>query len=176
MVLKQIPFFYTFNYFYPVLPEEKESNLKNEIVSNFDSVHHQALVNLIYTYNYIMSQLDVLFKSHKMSRQQFNVLRILRGQYPNPATMNLIKARMLDKMSDASRIVERLRIKGWVTRTKSLKDRRAVEVVISEKGLVLLKELDVHADKFEALMLNLSTEDAEKLNQLLDKVRQKRNG
>src|SRR5690606_29531076 len=119
---------------------------------------------------------DVLFKSHKMSRQQFNVLRILRGQYPKPATMNLIKARMLDKMSDASRIVERLRIKGWVTRTKSLKDRRSVEVVISEKGLALLKEMDVHANKFEALMLSLSIEESEKLNQHLDKLTQKRNG
>ena len=100
-------------------------SLEDEIVqSNFESVYHKAFVNIIYTNNYLNNQLNSFFKSHKITRQQFNVLRILRGQFPRPANINLIKERMLDKMSDASRIVERLRVKGLITRIKCEEDRR----------------------------------------------------
>ena len=147
-------------------------SLEDDIVqSNFESIHHKALVNIIYTNNYITNELNVIFKNHKITRQQFNVLRILRGQYPNPSNINLIKERMLDKMSDASRIVERLRVKGLVNRIKCPDDRRSVEVSISQEGLNLLAKTDKQSEKFRALLLNLSDKEAVELNHLLDKIR-----
>ncbi len=146
--------------------------LEDDIVqSNFDSVHHKALVNIIYTHNYLNNELSDIFRNYQITRQQFNVLRILRGQYPKPANINLIKDRMLDKMSDASRIVERLRVKGLVVREQCVEDRRAVEVTISEEGLNLLKNTDVHSKRFKSLLSNLSDKEAHKLNELLDKIR-----
>lgn len=147
-------------------------SLEDDIVqSNFESVHHKGLVNIIYTHNYITNGLNHILKPHDITRQQFNVLRILRGQYPKPSNINLIKERMLDKMSDASRIVERLRVKGLVVRIKCPEDRRAVEVTISDEGLQLLKKTDSQSDQFKALMTNLTTEEAKVLNGLLDKIR-----
>jgi DNA-binding MarR family transcriptional regulator len=108
---------------------------------------------------------------HQITLQQFNILRILRGQYPNPATINLLKERMLDKMSDASRIVERLVQKGLVTRCINQKDRRAVDIVINEKGLELLKKLDPVITPIDVLKANLSDAEAKQLNVLLDKLR-----
>lgn len=149
-------------------------SLKDDIVqSRFESAHHKAFVNILYTHSYLINQLNDFFKSHKITRQQFNVLRILRGQYPNPVTINLIKERMLDKMSDASRIVERLRVKKLVTRRICLEDRRTADVTISEKGLALLNETDVYAHKFKDLLGNLSEDEAEALSQLLDKIRER---
>ena len=77
----------------------------------FANVHHKTLVNLIYTYGFLVNRMGGFFKGKGITRQQYNVLRILRGQYPKAANLSLIKQRMLDKMSDASRIVERLRVK-----------------------------------------------------------------
>ena len=146
--------------------------LEDDIVqSNFDSVHHKALVNIIYTHNYLNNELSDIFRNYQITRQQFNVLRILRGQYPKPANINLIKDRMLDKMSDASRIVERLRVKGLVVREQCEEDRRAVEITISEEGLNLLKKTDVHSKRFKSLLSNLTDKEAHKLNELLDKIR-----
>ena len=147
--------------------------LEDDIVqSNFDSVHHKALINLIYTHNYVTNELNDIFKNFKVTRQQFNVLRILRGQYPKPSNISLIKDRMLDKMSDASRIVERLRVKGLVVREQCADDRRAVEVTISQEGLNLLRKTDVHSKRFKSLLSNLTNEEAGLLNELLDKVRE----
>jgi DNA-binding MarR family transcriptional regulator len=98
-------------------------------------------------------------------------LRILRGQHPGPATINLLKDRMLDKMSDASRIVERLVHKGLVTRCINQKDRRAVDIVINEKGLELLKQLDPVITPIDILKSNLNEAEAKQLNFLLDKLR-----
>ncbi len=147
--------------------------LEDDIVqSNFDSAHHKALINLIYTHNYVTNELNDIFKNFKVTRQQFNVLRILRGQYPKPSNISLIKDRMLDKMSDASRIVERLRVKGLVVREQCADDRRAVEVTISQEGLNLLRKTDVHSKRFKSLLSNLTNEEAGLLNELLDKVRE----
>jgi DNA-binding MarR family transcriptional regulator len=103
--------------------------------------------------------------------QQYNILRILRGQYPKPATIKLIKERMLDKMSDASRIVEKLRLKGLVERTICPNDRRNVDVCITEKGLGLLTQLDKHDGEVDAKLSSLNTEEVAQLNSLLDKLR-----
>jgi len=137
----------------------------------FKSEYQKAIINVLYTHNHLVYEMNIVFKPHNLTRQQYNVLRILRGQLPNPSSVNLVKERMLDKMSDASRIVERLRVKGLVTRKKCNNDRRAVEVCISEKGLALLEKID---GEFEHLSLyngSLSEEEAQTLNDLLDKMR-----
>lgn len=147
--------------------------LEDEIVQKeFLDENHKALVNIIYTYSFITNKMSGFFKSRGITRQQFNVLRILRGQYPNSANLNLIKERMLDKMSDASRIVERLRIKKLIDRQQSVHDRREVEITISKVGLDLLEETDQEIGKFYRMFDSLSKEELKLLNSLLDKFRE----
>jgi len=102
---------------------------------------------------------------------QFNVLRILRGQHPKPSTINLLIERMLDKSSNASRIVDKLEEKKLVERKQCLGDRRAVDVFISESGLVLLNEIHIHFNKWESSIKKLDEEESSQLNFLLDKLR-----
>jgi len=146
--------------------------LETEIAqNNFRNVYHKAAVNLIYTFNWLYNLQCEIFKSYNITTQQFNILRILRGQYPKPATIKLLKERMLDKMSDVSRIVEKLRAKGLVERQICMKDRRTVDVLISEKGLGLLAMLDEKSDELDNILSNLSVEELKVLNRLLDKLR-----
>jgi DNA-binding MarR family transcriptional regulator len=139
--------------------------------TNFEDNYHKAVVNISYTYGWLNNAFRCKFEKHKLTNQQFNVLRILRGQYPKPATINLIKERMLDKMSDASRIVDRLVQKGLVSRCTNNTDRRAVDIRISEKGLEILAVMDNEFKPKEILKNNLSEEEAVKLSELLDKLR-----
>jgi DNA-binding MarR family transcriptional regulator len=146
--------------------------IEEEIQStNFEDNYHKAVVNITYTYGWLNNTFRCKFEKHKLTNQQFNVLRILRGQYPKPATINLIKERMLDKMSDASRIVDRLVQKGLVSRCTNNKDRRAVDIRISDKGLEVLTIMDNEFKPKEILKNNLSEEEAVKLSELLDKLR-----
>ena len=147
--------------------------LEDEIVQReFFDENHKALVNIIYTHNFLMNKMTSFFKSRGITRQQFNVLRILRGQYPRSANLNLIKERMLDKMSDASRIVERLRLKKLIDRKQSANDRREVEITINQDGLRLLTETDEEIKKFYQMFDSLSADEVTLLNSLLDKFRQ----
>lgn len=138
----------------------------------FESERQKALLNIIYTYNTLITEMNAYFKTHDITRQQFNVLRILRGQYPKPCSINVIKDRMLDKMSDTSRIVKRLENKKLLNRTECDSDRRAVEITISDKGLALLSDTDRHVSGFEHLLHKLSEDDAKQLNILLDRIRE----
>jgi DNA-binding MarR family transcriptional regulator len=98
-------------------------------------------------------------------------LRILRGQHPNPVTINLLIERMLDKNSNASRLVEKLRLKKLVERAVSTDDRRAVNVIITQKGLALLTELDKLEEVFLKELKSITAKEAELLSSLLDKIR-----
>jgi DNA-binding MarR family transcriptional regulator len=138
---------------------------------HFRNEYHKAAVNVIYTFNWIINQQISFFKPFGVTVQQFNILRILRGQHPNPATIKLIKERMLDKMSDASRIVEKLRIKGLVERNICSHDRRNVDVCITQKGLDLLSEIDKYDDEADKKLALLNKEEIKQLNDLLDKLR-----
>jgi len=143
-----------------------------EIVqSSFSSEYQKLMVNLIYTNNFLSDKFSCELKEFDITRQQYNVLRILRGQYPKPASMNLIKERMLDKMSDTSRIVERLRLKNLIERAQNNHDRRGVEVRITEEGLQLLKQTEPIVAKSEEPLQNLTVEEAAQMNYLLDKLR-----
>jgi len=137
----------------------------------FKNGYQRLIVNLMFTHGWLNSLLNERLKEFDLSPQQFNILRILRGQYPNPVTVNLLKDRMLDKMSNASRLVEKLRIKDLVERTICEKDRRAVDVKITEKGLQVLKELDHSESDWEKHFWTLDESEAKELNNLLDKLR-----
>jgi DNA-binding MarR family transcriptional regulator len=146
--------------------------IEKEIYSNkFENNHQKAIINLIYTYGWITNLLKQQLNKYKITLQQYNILRILRGQHPNPATINLLKERMLDKMSDASRIVDRLVQKELVNRCINNKDRRAVDILISQKGLDLLLKLDVEMSSKNILDKNISNAEAAELSDLLDKMR-----
>lgn len=138
---------------------------------NFKSEFSKAIVNVIYTNAWLNQEHAQIFKSHELTTPQFNILRILRGQHPEPATVNLLIDRMLDKSSNASRIVDKLEQKGLVVRKQCAHDRRAVDVFISDKGLELLSAMDQKIDDWENQSNNLSEEEASKLNELLDKLR-----
>lgn len=131
----------------------------------------KALINIFYTYYFLVDKMNIKFKQYDITRQQFNVLRILREHQPNFATVNLIKSRMLDKMSDVSRIVERLRIKGLVLRQSAEKDRRSVEVIITPNGLRLLDIMSPEVNNLGQLLTNLTPEETAVLNKMLDKIR-----
>ena len=146
--------------------------IDKEIFSNkFENNHHKAIINLIYTYGWITNLLKQQLNKYKITLQQYNILRILRGQHPNPATINMLKERMLDKMSDASRIVDRLEQKELVNRFINTKDRRAVDILITKKGLDLLLKLDVEMSSKNFLDENINSTEAGILSDLLDKMR-----
>ena len=138
----------------------------------FKSSYHRVIVNLIYTTNWLADSQTQLLKPFKLTIQQYNVLRILRGQFPNPIKVSDITERMLDKMSNASRLVDKLVIKKLVLRTECPSDRRAVDVVITEKGLELLKQLDALQGEWDALLQDkLTVDEATALSHLLDRLR-----
>ena len=146
--------------------------LEKEIHSTkFTSQHQKASVNIVFTYNWLNGLIKAELEKFKITNQQFNILRILRGQYPNPATINILKERMLYKMSDASRIVDRLVQKELVTRTVNKKDRRAVDILITEKGLELLESINIEEAMNDGYKSNLSEDEAKQLSNLLDKFR-----
>ncbi len=146
--------------------------LEDEIAQQkFRNERHKVAVNILYTHGWLSALHTKIFKEHGITTQQFNVLRILRGQSPKPTSIKLIKERMLDKMSDASRIVDKLLEKKLVERHTNKQDRRHVDVLISPKGLKVLSDLDKRDKEFENHSAKLSPKETEILNSLLDKLR-----
>ncbi|GGH20077.1 MarR family winged helix-turn-helix transcriptional regulator [Mucilaginibacter phyllosphaerae] len=139
--------------------------------TNFEDNYHKMVINLAYTSGWINNHMRPKFEKFNLTQQQFNILRILRGQYPKPATVNLLKDRMVDKMSDASRIVDRLVQKGLVSRCTNSRDRRAVDIRISDEGLAILKKMDAELKTKDFFKQNLTEEEAGQLSDLLDKMR-----
>lgn len=137
----------------------------------FKSEYHKLVVNMIFSYSWVTGLVKERLGSKDVTLQQYNILRILRGQHQRPATINLLKERMLDKMSDASRIVERLVHKGLVTRTVNERDRRAVDILITQRGLDVLACLDPIVTPEDVLRKNLTEDEVLQLNFLLDKLR-----
>ena len=139
--------------------------------SKFRNEYQKAAVNLLYTYGWITERTRELFASEDITPQQFNILRILRGSHPQPLSTLQIRERMLDKMSDTSRIVDRLITKGLVKKGTCKTDRRLVDVMITDKGKKMLERLDERQDELDNIMSNLSTKEAVTLSELLDKIR-----
>ncbi len=137
----------------------------------FRSEKQRAAVNLIYTHNWLIAQQKAFFRRFDITLQQYNVLRILRGQYPDPISTSDIRSRMLDKMSDVSRIVDRLVKKKLVERRVCKSDKRLVDVLITANGLSLLDEISGLEDELERAFGALTVEEVEQFNLMLDKLR-----
>lgn len=137
----------------------------------FKSPHQKAVLNLLYTANWIQNKQRELFEPYGITNQQYNILRILRGQHPNSISGAEIKSRMLDKNSDVSRLLDRLIGKGLVAKTPCPQDKRASNVSISNGGLDLLQKLDEDINSMDKQLIALSREEAIQLSALLDKCR-----
>lgn len=137
----------------------------------FRNNRQKAIINILYTNNWMQNQLKGFLKPYGITQQQFNVLRILRGQFPEPLTTSVIRKRMLDKMSDASRIVDRLYKKGLIERKTCPLDKRLVDVLINEEGLKVLSKIDSHSEEMDFFKTKLTTDEALLLSDLLDKFR-----
>ncbi|MFK7772430.1 MAG: MarR family winged helix-turn-helix transcriptional regulator [Saprospiraceae bacterium] len=140
--------------------------------SKFKDEYHKLGVNIIYSASWMSSQHLQILKKFSISVQQFNILRILKGRYPEPATVKLLTERMIDKMSNASRLVEKLKQKGLVERTSCPEDRRRVDIAITAEG----KKIVDQASKILETEINnslsvLTKKEAKQLNDLLDKMR-----
>lgn len=136
----------------------------------FRSEYQKAMINLIYTYNWTTAQLKKIFDQEDLTMQQFNILRILRGSDRALSTLQ-IRERLLDKMSDTSRMVDRLVVKELAKKNTCKSDKRLVDVVITEKGKAILHKLDKHETDMENIIKSLTIEEAKTLNTLLDKMR-----
>ncbi|UBM58467.1 MarR family transcriptional regulator [Marinilongibacter aquaticus] len=137
----------------------------------FKNTVEKTMVNVMYTNNWFCDRQFKLLKKHGITVQQYNVLRILKGRHPEPITINGIIERMLDKMSNASRLVDKLLQKGYVDRNYRSDDRRACDVLITEAGMSFLEKVSTELYKLEQDMIDLDEEDLETLNTLLDKLR-----
>jgi DNA-binding MarR family transcriptional regulator len=136
----------------------------------FRSEYQKATVNLIFTYNWMNEQMKGFFENEGLTGQQFNILRILRGAGQPISTLQ-IRQRMLDKMSDTSRIVDRLILKGFVKKVVCKTDKRLVDVSITDKGKKILNKLDNREEEMDAIINSISETEAKTLNKILDKLR-----
>jgi MarR family 2-MHQ and catechol resistance regulon transcriptional repressor len=140
--------------------------------AKFRNPQQKAAINLIYTLSWMKDKTKCIFEAEDITSQQFNILRILRGSFPQPLSTLQIRERMLEKMSDTSRIVDRLIAKGLVKKIICKNDRRLVDVIITDKGKKLLERLDARQDEIDGVLSNLSEKDANILSDLLDKIRE----
>lgn len=137
----------------------------------FKNEYHKAHINILFTAAWLSQHSMHVLKPFNISWQQFNVLRILRGLHPETATVKLLTERMIDKMSNASRLVEKLKRKGLVDRQTCPEDRRRVDVFITDKGMDLVNQASLMIERdLQKTMSKISPEEAAVLNQLLDKI------
>jgi DNA-binding MarR family transcriptional regulator len=139
--------------------------------TRFRNAHQKAAINLIFTAGWVEDHNKQYFKSFGITPQQFNILRILRGQHPGKISVTEVKARMLDKNSDVSRLLSRLISKRLIGKSQCANDKRAADILITEQGLVLLKKIDQCVDQIDLELLKLTPVEADQLNFLLDKCR-----
>jgi DNA-binding MarR family transcriptional regulator len=138
--------------------------------TNFRNEFQKMSINIIYTANWLNEKMGQILSTEDITQQQYNILRILRGSECPLSTLK-IRERMLDKMSDTSRIVDRLITKGLVEKNACLKDKRLVDITISKKGMVLVDKLDQFNDQIDAVLKSVDEKEAQTINQLLDKIR-----
>ena len=142
--------------------------------TNFRNEFQKMGINIIYTANWLNEKMGQILATEDITQQQYNILRILRGSECPLSTLK-IRERMLDKMSDTSRIVDRLIVKGLVEKTACQKDKRLVDITISKKGLQLLEKLDSLNDHIDSILKGVSEKEAQAINQILDKLREHSN-
>jgi len=146
-------------------------SIEKDINTHFKNEFQKTRLNIHYTHNYLSHKSNALFKEFGLSSTQFNVLRILRGQYPSATCIGLIKERMLDKSSDVSRIADRLVSKQLIFRNECPIDRRQKDIIISKKGLEILSKMDTCEKALDTQLKHLNSNELATLNKLLDKLR-----
>lgn len=146
-------------------------SIEEELKSNFSSDFHKAMVNILYTASWLYNNNAAHFKKFGVTPEQFNVLRILRGSHPKPLHLADIASRMIDKSSNCTRLVEKLRVKGLVSRKTCQANRRQVDISIKRPGLELLKNIDAEESAWLSKISAFTKSDAQVLNSLLDKLR-----
>jgi DNA-binding MarR family transcriptional regulator len=147
-------------------------SLEEEIKqSKFTSEFDKVAVNLLYTGSWLYNVNSSRLKKFDVTPEQYNVLRILRGTHPLPMMLADITSRMIDKSSNATRLVEKLRLKGLVKRELCEDNRRQVDIIITDKGLSVLKKIDNASDEWVSTLKNISKAEATELNRILDKLR-----
>ena len=145
---------------------------RNNSQEKFQSEYQKVQSNILHTASWLNLHSTKLLKPYSISPQQYNILRILRDLHPKPATVKLLTERMVDKMSNASRLVEKLRQKGLVVREASDEDRRRVDVKITDKGLMLVEKASDALEKaMEKQLSTISPQEASELNRLLRDIR-----
>ncbi len=142
--------------------------------TNFRNVFQKMGINIIYTANWLNERIASFLAKEDITLQQYNILRILRGSEVPLSTLQ-IRERMLDKMSDTSRIVDRLIVKDLVQKTACKADKRLVDITLTDKGINLVNKLDLYNDQIDATLKGLSEVEANTLNQILDKLRNANN-
>lgn len=138
----------------------------------FTNEYQKLIINILFTGIWLRANNAKFLKPYGLTPEQYNILRILRGQYPNPASVNLLVERMLDKSSNASRIVSRLVIKNLVESKICSKDKRQLDIIITTKGLEVLTQVDVKINMYESLSSRISIDQAQIINDALDKIRE----
>jgi DNA-binding MarR family transcriptional regulator len=137
----------------------------------FRSEAHKAMVNLIFTSSQLLNRISDVTENYGITRQQYNVLRILRGRFPGAASVNEIKDRMLDRMSDCSRLVDRLSAKGLIQKSLCPTDKRSVDITISNEGLDLLERMEPAVATVEDIFTNFTQSEVNRFNEMLDRLR-----
>ena len=137
---------------------------------NFRNEYQKVTVNIIFSANWLHEKINVFLEQEDITQQQFNIMRILRGSQKPLSTLQ-IRERMLDKMSDTSRIVERMLKKGLVEKKICSADKRLVDVILSGEGYAILEKLDKKNNEMDNVLQHLSVDEAQTLNTLLDKMR-----
>jgi len=139
--------------------------------TNFRNEFQKMGINIIYTANWLNEKMGQILSTEDITQQQYNILRILRGSDVPLSTLK-IRERMLDKMSDTSRIVDRLIVKGLVEKSACMKDKRLVDITLSKKGLQLLEKLDSINEPIDSILKGVTEKEASTINQILDKLRE----
>jgi len=143
-------------------------DLSKDINSKFANNRIKALLNIVYTANWITSHQNEFFKSFGISPQQYNILRILKGA-GEPLNVQIIKERMIERAPNATRLMDKLCAKKYIERCPSEYDRRVVKIAITEEGKTLLEKIPENFNK--DLLKNLTEDEAEQLSNFLDKMR-----
>ncbi len=137
----------------------------------FVNEHEKVAVNILFTGSWLHNLNAARLKAHGITPEQFNVLRILRGSHPKALMLSEITRRMIDKNSNATRLVEKLRLKGLLKREICENSRRQVDIFISEKGLNTLRKIDMEESEWLSILKNITKAEAQELNRILDKLR-----
>ncbi len=145
-----------------------EQDIKQE---KFKHEYEKLAINILFTASWLSNKNAIRLRPHSITAEQFNVLRILRGSYPKKLMLAEITSRMIDKNSNATRLVEKLRQKALLTREICERNRRQVDITITDKGLLLLKDIDAEMDAWLDSLSAITTAEAQELNRILDKLR-----